>query len=82
MSESIKDIISIFENLQNEYIDFYEKNSIDLSEINKFKEAQNIKLFEFKIKLRNTYISETNLSIKKEINILKDDSWWNLNYGK
>jgi hypothetical protein len=51
MSDDIKDLISMYENLQNEYICLFEKNNIDVAEINKCKEDQKSKLLSFKIKL-------------------------------
>ena len=51
MADDLKDIISIFENLQNEYIALYEKNNLDTTEVSKFKDEQKVKLFNFKIKL-------------------------------
>ena len=68
MSDDFKDIISIFENLQNEYISLYVKNNIDSIDINKFKDEQKIKLFTFKTKLNqlNNQPSNTRKKIVNE----------------
>jgi hypothetical protein len=60
MSDQIKEIISMFEDLQNEYILLFEKNNIDPIKIKEIKEIQKEKYFKFKIKLleykSNSYI--------------------------
>jgi len=84
MSDPVKDIISIFVELQNEYIALYEKNNIDQNEINKFKEIQKDKLFNFKIKLLEHKSNINSTYIKKEIDSSFKENliWWDSNFGK
>jgi hypothetical protein len=72
MTDDLKDIISIFENLQNDYIALYEKNNIDTIDVNKFKDEQKIKLFTFKTKLNQLTIQPSNIRKK----IVKDSIGW------
>ena len=84
MSDTIKDIISIFVELQNEYISLYEKNNIDKTEIDKFKDIQKDKLFNFKIKLLEYKSNINSTYIKKEIDSSFKENliWWDSNFGK
>jgi hypothetical protein len=78
MSDDLKDIISIFENLQNEYIALYEKNNIDVIDINKFKDEQKIKLFTFKTKLNQLTIQPSNTRKK----IVNEPFGWDSHFTK
>jgi hypothetical protein len=84
MSDTVKDIISIFVELQNEYISLYEKNNIDKIEIDKFKDIQKDKLFNFKIKLLEYKSNINSTYIKKEIDSSFKENliWWDSNFGK
>ena len=78
MTDDLKDIISIFENLQNEYITLYEKNNIDVIDINRFKDEQKIKLFTFKMMLNQLPI-QPYIPRKK---LVKDSFGWDSYFTK
>ena len=80
MSDDLKDIISIFENLQNEYIALYEKNNLDTTEVSKFKEEQKVKLYNFRMKLIQYKLEVDKPCIKREHH--KENSCWDSYFSK
>ena len=80
MPDDLKDIISIFENLQNEYIALYEKNNLDTTEVSKFKDEQKVKLYNFKMKLIHYKLEVDKPCIKREHH--KEDYNWDSCFSK
>jgi hypothetical protein len=85
MADHVNDIISIFEDLQNECITLFEKNNIDEIKRINFREEQKIKLFNFKSKLLDYKLNIVKNYTKRESNLThnkEDLNWWNSNFGK
>ena len=85
MADPVNDIISIFEDLQNESITLFEKNNIDEIKRINFREEQKIKLFNFKSKLLDYKLNIVKNYTKRESNIIhskEDLNWWDSNFGK
>lgn len=78
MSKEAKEIILLYEDLQNEYLSLFEKINILENEINIEKERQKQKLIKFKLKLLEYKSYPYNLEKNKNISLLD----WNLEFSK
>ena len=80
MTYIVKDLISIYDELQNKYISLLEQNNLESNLINKYKEEEKIKLLNFISKIRDLKLIEDkpNKTIKNN----SKDTWWCSNFGK